>query len=149
MKIAMSGASGFVGTGLSEAFREDGHEVTAIERDDFTGGSERVCSLIRGSEVVVNLAGAPIIARWSESYKRVLYASRIDTTRLMVRCMASMKPHERPSTFISTSAVGIYAAETRPIQSLIMSLPRMDFWACWQGTGRQRQRLRDNMASAP
>ena len=109
MKIAMSGASGFVGTRLSEAFREAGYEVIPIARDDFMRGVERVRGLISGAEVVVNLAGAPIIARWSERYKRELYSSRIDTTRMMVQCMEGIKQQERPSTFISTSAVGIYA----------------------------------------
>ena len=50
--------------------------------------------------MVVNLAGAPISARWTDAYKTVLYHSRIDTTRAVVSAMAMTAV--KPQLFIST-----------------------------------------------
>jgi hypothetical protein len=57
---------------------------------------------------VINLAGAPIIARWSEKYKKELFDSRIKTTDALVSAMGKLDI--KPLVFISTSAVGFYAA---------------------------------------
>jgi len=65
--------------------------------------------MLEGASVVINLAGAPIIHRWSEAYKKVLYDSRIETTKKLVKAMLSMK--HKPDIFFSTSAVGIYATD--------------------------------------
>ncbi len=105
MDIAMSGASGFVGGHLTKAFREKGWQVTPLARDDFRGG-EILLRKIEAADVVVNLAGASISQRWTEEYKKLMYSSRIETTRKIVAAvdMAAKKP----SLFISTSAVGVY-----------------------------------------
>jgi uncharacterized protein (TIGR01777 family) len=65
--------------------------------------------VLEGTDIVINLAGAPIIHRWSSTYKKVLYESRILTTRKLVDAMGAMK--KRPELFISTSAIGIYATD--------------------------------------
>ncbi len=46
------------------------------------------------------------MARWTEDYKKELYASRIDTTRALADAFGELK--STPRLFISTSAVGIY-----------------------------------------
>jgi hypothetical protein len=63
---------------------------------------------LRGARAVINLAGAPIIGRWTPAYKKTLIVSRVLTTRRLVAAVAAL-PAERPETFISTSAVGFYA----------------------------------------
>jgi uncharacterized protein (TIGR01777 family) len=103
--IAITGASGFVGQNLSKVFKEDGFEVKAIARGDLSD-IDKLVSIINGCEIVINLAGANIINRWSDEYKEVLYHSRIDTTISLVK--AFEKCENRPKTFISTSAVGVY-----------------------------------------
>ncbi len=101
----MSGASGFVGTYLKTAFAEQGWTVSALGRDAFRS-AEALQEKMTAANVVVNLAGAPIMARWSDSYKKELYASRVDTTRALVCALSRLK--DRPRLFISTSAIGIY-----------------------------------------
>ena len=81
MKIAMSGASGFVGKNLTKHFAKQGWEVVPITREMLSTDGQALTNALSGSDAVVNLAGAPIIRRWSKRYKRKLYSSRIETTR--------------------------------------------------------------------
>ena len=104
-KITISGASGFVGTELINYFESKSYQVVAIKRADLSD-EERLIEILDGSEVVINLSGANIIHRWSESYKKLLYSSRIDSTKALIEAMESC--NNRPKLFISTSAVGIY-----------------------------------------
>ncbi len=103
MKIAISGASGFVGSFLCEYFSKKGDEITKIGIKDFDGD---LASKLDGAELVINLAGAPIIGRWSEGYKKILVSSRLDTTNKLVGAMCGMD--KKPKAFFSASAVGYY-----------------------------------------
>ncbi len=104
-KIVITGASGFVGSMLKKEFQESGYEVIGVKRADLDD-REKLMPLLDGSFVVINLAGATIINRWSDAYKHILYTSRIDTTKALVEAMKECKV--KPKSFISTSAVGIY-----------------------------------------
>jgi uncharacterized protein len=104
-KIVITGASGFVGQKLTSMFRVLNFEVIAIKRSDLQD-IEKLTSIVHGAELVINLAGANIINRWSKSYKKLLYSSRIDTTKAIVEAMKNSRI--KPKLFISTSAVGIY-----------------------------------------
>lgn len=106
--IAISGASGFVGTSLKGFFQEKGFSVIAISRS-FLDDKKKLQEIISKTDIVINLAGANIINRWSESYKKVLYSSRIDTTNKIVEAINSCE--NKPKLLISTSAVGIYDNE--------------------------------------
>lgn len=105
MKIGLSGATGFVGTRLRQALQEDGHLIVPLRRADF-GGTSFMQKALSETEALIHLAGAPIAARWTESYKREIFASRIDTTRLLVDTLRVMP--SPPGLFISTSGIGIY-----------------------------------------
>lgn len=106
MKIAISGASGFVGQNLIKFFEGFKYEIITINRDDFELSVDEFADKLNGVEVILNLAGSPIIKRWSESYKKIIYSSRIDTTKRIVYVIQNMKI--KPKLLISTSAVGIY-----------------------------------------
>ncbi len=97
MKIAMSGASGFVASALKKVF--PGYVV--IERNDSVAD---LVEKFKGVDAVFNLAGAPIATRWDTEYKKVLRSSRIDTTQKIVEALNQSDV----THFISTSAVGIY-----------------------------------------
>jgi len=96
-KIAIAGASGFIGKHLQHIFKD----VVILYRSD---NLEVLTKKLEDMDVVINLSGAPIVKRWSERYKKVLYDSRIDTTRKLV----SVINKSDVSYFISTSAIGIY-----------------------------------------
>ena len=108
-KIAIIGGSGFVGTYMQPFFKAKGFDVVSLGREDMRKESAEIAKMFEGADILINLAGAPIIRRWSESYKKVLYESRILTTRKVVEAMRQMQ--KKPELFISTSAIGIYATD--------------------------------------
>lgn len=107
-KIAISGASGFIGSHLTRAFKEMNWEVLPLGREEFQLVPAQLADRLQGVDTIVNLAGAPVIKRWTEEYKKTMYESRIGVTKKLVDACSLMGP--RPALFISTSAVGYYAA---------------------------------------
>lgn len=108
MKIAISGASGFIGRHLTEHLLTEGHEVVALGRGDFEEEvRDRLAYLVAECDAVVNLAGAPLDKRWSRDYRRQLVESRLETTR---RLVDAVNRSEHTKTFLSASAVGLYPA---------------------------------------
>jgi nucleoside-diphosphate-sugar epimerase len=77
--IAMSGATGFVGSNLNGAFRKLKWQVAPLGRKEFKSG--QLADKMIGADVVVNLAGAPVINRWTEEYKKTMYESRVNFLR--------------------------------------------------------------------
>lgn len=105
--IAMTGASGFIGGNLTNTFAGRGWQTLALDKDDFKLTPEALALKISQANVVVNLAGAPIISRWTDEYKKLMRQSRVDLTRKLVDAIALMPV--RPEVLISTSAVGVYS----------------------------------------
>lgn len=103
--IAISGASGFVGQSLVEFFSNKNYKVVQIKRE-VLNNSSKLDELISSSDVIINLSGANIINRWSESYKKLLVSSRLETTKKLTESVNRVT--NKPKLFISTSAVGIY-----------------------------------------
>jgi uncharacterized protein len=111
MQISLSGSTGFIGRELMEHFSGTKWTFSVINREDFTLDDETfITRKIEGADVVINLAGAPVSHRWSESYKNEIYHSRIDSTHKIVQCI--IKSPTKPKVFISTSAIGIYDSLT-------------------------------------
>lgn len=109
MHILISGSTGLIGGRLKRAFRDAGFEVSAVGRSDFLSEAEALAEKVSGADVVIHLAGAPIIGRWTKKYKNEILSSRVETTRKLVHAVngAAVKPR----LFISASAVGIYPGD--------------------------------------
>ncbi len=141
MKIFITGSNGFVGTNLGRYLVNEGHDVTGLVR---TEGNAKTLpkgvsyvvgegtkpgkwqDAVSGCDVLINLAGVPIFKRWSPDYKRLLYDTRILTTRNLVDAI----PAESGSsvTLLSTSAVGYYGS-TEDEELSESSPPGNDFLA--------------------
>ena len=124
MRIAITGATGLVGTAL--ATHLDGasagapYEVYRVRRgtsDDRLADWNPAVGWVRpgaldGMDAVVHLAGEPIAgrsiagARWTPAIRERLRTSRVDATRLLVDHLAAL-PHP-PRTFVAASAIGYY-----------------------------------------
>lgn len=106
MNIAISGITGLVGQALAERLLNAGHCVAGIGRADFGRDITHLQSKLKGVDVVVHLAGAPILKRWTNKWKETILNSRTETTGELVEAMNGMTVP--PSVFVSASAVGIY-----------------------------------------
>ena len=107
MKIAIAGHTGFIGSELKKHFRSKNHEILKIGREDFAKGKEHLSKILSGADVLINLAGAPVIKRWTKSYTKELWDSRILTTKALAEAVMQASP--KPRFFFSHSGVHIYA----------------------------------------
>lgn len=103
--VAITGSNGFVGQSLTKKLEENGYKVIGIPRK-YLSNPKEMLEIVEKSDGLINLAGANIISRWTKSYKKLLYNSRIDTTKALIHAIEKAK--NRPKFLISTSAVGIY-----------------------------------------
>jgi len=110
LKIRITGISGYLGIGIASELRRLGHEVSGIERKLIYGSISALTKEIENAEVIINLAGAPVLQRWTERTKRLIHESRSRTTQNLVQAINSVPEERRPKKFISASAVGIYKA---------------------------------------
>ena len=115
MKLAVSGASGFVGSELVPALRAEGHDVLSLVRREpeapgeirwNPGAGTLDPSDLAGVEAIVCLSGATLNRRWTDTYKREILESRVGTTSLLARTAATLDPP--PKVFLCASAVGAY-----------------------------------------
>lgn len=105
MKIVICGMSGFVGRALKSYFEQRGDEVAPLRVRSSTS-IETIANSLENTDVLINLAGANILGRWSKGYKQLLRQSRLETTDKLVRAMTQCS--NPPHTLLNASAVGIY-----------------------------------------
>jgi len=125
MKVAITGATGFIGKRIAAHLLGMGHAVVALSRD-----GERAARLLParcrivawdpangrmapgvldGVDAVVNLAGAGVAdGRWTARRKEAIRGSRIDGTRAVVDAIGALPAERRPRVLLSASAVGYY-----------------------------------------
>ncbi|MCH2211672.1 MAG: TIGR01777 family oxidoreductase [Fuerstiella sp.] len=116
--IAITGASGMIGSSLSTDLSNQGHTVIPLQRgtrqpegsDVFWDPNKQgVCDpqTLDGVDTVVHLAGENIASgRWTAAQKQRIRGSRVQATRNLVRSLTQM--NRPPATFICASAIGIY-----------------------------------------
>jgi len=117
VKALITGGTGFLGTALVRALRQQGHHVTILSRKPkgpgealWNGGADdTLAASIEGTDVVLNLAGESIAGgRWTRARKQAILRSRVDGTRALAEAIAEAE--HPPSVFLSGSAVGYYGA---------------------------------------
>jgi uncharacterized protein len=127
MKVAITGATGFVGSRLVERLQAEGHQVLVLTRA--ADRARRIFptaafpnvqiqaytplesgdwqQAISGCDGVVNLAGAPIAeGRWTADRKQEILNSRQIGTEKIVESIAKAAP--KPSVLVNSSAIGYY-----------------------------------------
>ena len=127
MKIAISGATGFVGSRLVKRLHTEGHKILVLTRNttfaqkvfpsqafpnleiiSYTPGvSGSWQDSIAGCDGVVNLAGEPIAeGRWTPERKQEILNTRKLGTQKIVEAIAKANP--QPTVLVNTSAIGYY-----------------------------------------
>jgi uncharacterized protein (TIGR01777 family) len=117
-RIAISGATGMIGTALARFLTLGGHQVMALRRaggrgdgrDGIAWDPERGTidsAGLEGIDAVVHLAGEPIAAKpWTEAFRAKALHSREAGTLLLARTLAAL--NRPPRVFVSATAVGYY-----------------------------------------
>ena len=116
MKVAISGATGLIGTALRESLAADGIQIVAISRKPTVSPLETIAwdvengrfdaSPLEQVDAVVHLTGEPIAQRWNEARKKAIRESRVKSTKLLVEGLKSLT--RRPKVLVSGSAIGFY-----------------------------------------
>jgi uncharacterized protein (TIGR01777 family) len=115
VKVAVSGASGFIGSALVPVLEREGHEVLRLVRrepaasnevswDPAAGAVDRPA--LAGIDAIVHLAGANVGRRWTEARKREILESHVDGTRLLAATAAALEPS--PAVLLCAGGVDVY-----------------------------------------
>ena len=116
LRIAITGATGFIGSALVAHLEGHGHTVLRVTRSpsrerpgdvrwDPAGGWIDIAAL-EGIDAAVHIAGESISERWTDAHKREVRESRLRGTRLVAESLAALG--RRPKVLVSSSAIGIY-----------------------------------------
>lgn len=124
-RILVTGGTGFIGRALVRSLVSRGDEVTVLSRN--AEAAERLlppgvraigyspiaegpwCSELGDKDALVHLAGQSIGGvRWTSERKRAFEESRIGSSEVLVRGIASLAEERRPKVLVSASAVGFY-----------------------------------------
>jgi uncharacterized protein (TIGR01777 family) len=139
VKVAVTGASGFLGPGLVQRLLGRGHDVHVLARNveralsrlpegvtgaHYDAATPLAPAALEGVEAVVHLAGEPVAQRWTKEAKHRIHDSRVVGTRVLVDAMKAAGTVQR---FVSASAIGYYGG-TRGAEPLTEeSAPGDDF----------------------
>ena len=116
LKVAVTGASGLIGSALCALLTTGGHHVLRLVRreprspdevrwDPASGVAEP--RQLTGIDALVALGGESIASgRWNAGRKKRLVESRVDATRNLVASLRALDTP--PATFVCASAVGFY-----------------------------------------
>ena len=113
-RIAVTGASGLIGTALVGYLKSQGHTVQRLVRRAAVSSEEITWDPIAGTvdmdalagvDAVIHLAGAGVSdKRWTKKYRSEILNSRLLGTTTIAKAVAIVKPQ----VFISASAIGWY-----------------------------------------
>ncbi|WP_067438842.1 TIGR01777 family oxidoreductase [Nocardioides jensenii] len=118
MDVVIAGASGFLGSHLTQRLRDRGHSVTRLVRHPARTGDESQWdpyagrldqSVLDAADVVINLAGSPLLGNpHSKKWADDLVRSRVTTTRVLADAVARSQGEGRPTAFLAGNGISFY-----------------------------------------
>ena len=125
--ILITGGTGLIGRYLIKSLSKDSNTIYVLTRSEsrfennvnfinWDPDSQRLdLSNIPAVDYIINLAGASIDgSRWTNSYKRKILESRLNSTSLLFKEIKKLK--QKPSLYIGASATGFYKKNTKVAQ---------------------------------
>jgi len=117
MKIVITGGTGFIGRSLTKVLLEKGHQVVVLARHQ---PKEKIefyqidlakypppIAIIKDANAIIHLAGKSLTGLfWSKNFKEEIYSSRVESLKNLAKTISKLP--QKPSVFISASAVGYY-----------------------------------------
>jgi hypothetical protein len=117
LRIVLPGGSGQVGQALARHFQQQGHHVTVLTRGPYAAPWQTVhwdgeqtgpwTEYLEGADACINLAGRSVNCRYDAANRQAIYDSRIQSTQLLGRVIASLA--DPPRVWLNASAATIYA----------------------------------------
>ena len=120
MRIALSGASGLIGSAVAHSCELRGDKLVRLVRQECDPADPsrlqwnpdsglRFPERLNGTDVLIHLAGKSIASgRWTRSVKQAIRDSRVKATQQLCSQLASLD--NPPRVVVSASAIGIYGA---------------------------------------
>ncbi|WP_420574378.1 TIGR01777 family oxidoreductase [Kordia sp.] len=121
MKILICGATGLIGSALSELCLKENHQIHYLTTrksklaqsehkkgfywNPTEGEIDEAC--FEGVDAIINISGANIAKRWTEAYKQEIVSSRVDTANVLFKALRNTKNHT-VKHYISASGIAIY-----------------------------------------
>ena len=120
MRVLITGATGLIGSKISQLCRDKGMQVHYLStskdklenKEDYKGfywdpnNNEIDSEAIKGVDAIINLVGASIAERWTPEQKKAILKSRTETTHLLYKCL--QENEHQVKNLVSASAIGIY-----------------------------------------
>lgn len=120
LRIALTGATGLIGSAMIPYLNTGGHEVVALRRPESTrslpeGWAQAIpwsadeggpLEALEGFDAVVHLAGENVVGRWNKERKKKIEESRTHSTRHLAEALAQLR--KPPRVLVSASGVGFY-----------------------------------------
>jgi uncharacterized protein (TIGR01777 family) len=121
VRVAVTGATGLIGSRIVRALQGRGDEVTVLSRDALRArealgdvdahawtpvDGPAPAAALSGRDGVIHLAGEPVAQRWSDAARRRIHDTREIGTRNLVEGLRAADP--RPRVLVSASGVDYY-----------------------------------------
>ena len=150
MNILLTGGSGLIGSELTKILIENGHQVRILTREKeiehpfYHWNKDKIDEKVfENLDGIIHLAGSLIAKRWTKSYKKEVFSSRVDTANLLFEYVKKLNIDLK--FFISASGTGYYGQITSDKIFKETDKPNTDFLGevcvAWENAAYQFEKI--------
>jgi len=150
MNILLTGGSGLIGSELTKILIKNGHQVRILTREKeiehpfYHWNKDKIDEKVfENLDGIIHLAGSLIAKRWTNSYKKEIFSSRVDTANLLFEYVKKLNIDLK--FFISASGTGYYGQITSDKIFKESDEPNIDFLGkvcvAWENAAYQFEKI--------